>query len=110
GWERLGGVGNAVAGRIESRYGVECRVTVLGHVQRGGAPSMRDRMLGTRFGVGAVDLIEEGRTGEMVALRGTAITSVPLDEVVGVPHRVDPEGQEVRALESIGMSFGRPEK
>jgi len=110
GWERLGGIGAAVAGQIESRYGVECRVTVLGHVQRGGAPSMRDRMLGTRFGVAAVDLIEQDRTGEMVALQGTRITSVPLDDVVGTPHLVDPEGQQVRALESIGVSFGRPER
>lgn len=109
GWEMLGGIGHVVAAEIESRQKVECRVTVLGHVQRGGNPSMRDRMLGTRFGVAAVDLIEQGRRGEMVALRGSAITSVPLEQVVGAPHLVDPDGQEVRALESVGVSFGRQE-
>ena len=107
GWELLGGVGHVVAAEIEKAHGTECRVTVLGHVQRGGTPTTRDRMLGTRFGVGAVDLIEEGKFGTMVALQSEKITSVSLDEVVGRPKRVDPRGQEVRALESIGVSFGR---
>jgi ATP-dependent phosphofructokinase / diphosphate-dependent phosphofructokinase len=109
GFERLGGVGHVLSQEIERQHGIECRVTVLGHVQRGGTPTTRDRMLGTRFGVGAVDLVEAGKFQTMVALRGERITDVPLDEVVGKAKLVDPEGQEVRALESVGVSFGRPE-
>ncbi len=107
GFERLGGVGAAVAAEIERRARVECRVTVLGHVQRGGSPTTMDRMLGTRFGVGAVDLVEARRLGEMVAIRGDELTSVALAEIIGKPKLVDPEGQEVRGAESIGVSFGR---
>jgi len=107
GFERLGGVSAVVSREIERRARIECRVTVLGHVQRGGSPTTLDRMLGTRFGVGAVDLVEERKLGHMVALHGEAITSVPLEEVVGRLKLVDPEGQEVRAAESIGVSFGR---
>jgi len=107
GFERLGGVGAAVAAEVERRARIESRVTVLGHVQRGGSPTTLDRMLGTRFGVGAIDLIEEGTLGRMVALHGDTITSVPLEEVVGRLKLVDPEGQEVRGAESVGVSFGR---
>ena len=107
GFERLGGVGATVAVEIERRAHVECRVTVLGHVQRGGSPTTMDRVLGTRFGVGAVDLVEQGATGRMVAVHGDEITSVPLTEVVGRLKLIDPDGQEVRGAESIGVSFGR---
>jgi 6-phosphofructokinase 1 len=92
---------------IEERMGVECRVTVLGHVQRGGSPTTRDRYLGTRFGVGAVDMIEAGHFGRMVALRSEKIATVPFTEVIGRPKLVDPEGEEVRATEAVGVSFGR---
>jgi 6-phosphofructokinase 1 len=107
GYERLGGVGDRVARYIEKCEKVECRVTVLGHVQRGGSPSSRDRMLGTRFGVGAVDLIERGVFGRMVAIRGEKIVDAPLADVIGNNKRVDPDGEEVRAVEAIGVSFGR---
>ncbi|MCA9751344.1 MAG: 6-phosphofructokinase [Gemmatimonadetes bacterium] len=107
GFERLGGIGERVARLLETRLKVECRVTVLGHVQRGGSPTTRDRMLGTRFGVGAVDLIEQGRFGHMVALHNESITSVALKDVVGKSKLVKPDGQEVRAAEAIGVGFGR---
>lgn len=107
GFDRLGGVSDVVAREVEASACIECRVTVLGHVQRGGSPTTLDRVLGTRFGVGAVDLVEERSLGRMVALHGDTITSVPLDEVVGRLKLVDPEGQEVRSAESIGVSFGR---
>lgn len=107
GFDRLGGVGAAVAFEIERRTRVECRVTVLGHVQRGGSPTTMDRNLGSRFGVGAVDLVEERSLGRMVAVHGDTLTSVALADVVGKSKLVDPEGQEVRAAESIGVSFGR---
>ena len=64
-------------------------------------------MLGTRLGVGAVDLVEEGAFGMMVALRSEKITAVPLSEAIGTAKLVDPEGQEVRAAEAIGVGFGR---
>ena len=77
---RLGGVGEALARDIEERTGYETRVTVLGHVQRGGSPTPRDRVLATRFGLKAADLVEEGRFGRMAALHGDAIVDVALEE------------------------------
>jgi 6-phosphofructokinase 1 len=107
GFERLGGIGAFVASRLERECRIETRVTVLGHLQRGGSPTHRDRMLGTRYGVGAVELAAKGLTGRMVALRGEEIVSVPLADVVGKLKLVDPNGEEVHAVESIGVGFGR---
>jgi 6-phosphofructokinase 1 len=77
---RLGGVGDALAREIEERTGYESRVTVLGHVQRGGTPTPRDRVLATRYGLKAADLVAEGRFGRMAALRGDSIVDVSLQE------------------------------
>jgi phosphofructokinase-like protein len=79
---RLGGVGDVLAGEIEERTGYETRVTVLGHVQRGGSPTPRDRVLATRYGLKAADLVHEQRWGVMAALQGDAIVEVPLSEAV----------------------------
>ncbi len=79
---RLGGVGEALAQEIEARTGFETRVTVLGHVQRGGTPTARDRVLATRFGLRAADLAAEGTFGVMTALQGDAIVAVPLADAV----------------------------
>ena len=79
---RLGGVGEALAREVEERTGYETRVTVLGHVQRGGSPTARDRVLATRFGLKAAELVEQGLFGHMAALRGDAIVDVPLAEAV----------------------------
>jgi ATP-dependent phosphofructokinase / diphosphate-dependent phosphofructokinase len=76
----LGGVGDALARDIEERTGFETRVTVLGHVQRGGSPTPRDRVLATRFGLKAADLAHERRFGRMAALHGDTITDVSLEE------------------------------
>ena len=76
----LGGVGDALGHEIEQRTGFETRVTVLGHVQRGGTPTPRDRVLATRYGLKAADLVHDGRFGQMAALRGDAVVSVPLAE------------------------------
>jgi phosphofructokinase-like protein len=84
------GVGEVLGREIENRTGFETRVTVLGHVQRGGTPTATDRVLATRYGIKAADLIREGRFGRMAALHGTEITSVPLSEVVGL-KTVDPD-------------------
>lgn len=79
---RLGGIGQDVAEWIERKTGYETRVTVLGHIQRGGSPTAFDRVLGTRFGVRAVELVKEGKFGRMVSLRGRDIVDVPLGDAV----------------------------
>lgn len=87
----LGGIGEVVANEIEKRTGFETRVTVLGHVQRGGSPTAFDRVLGTRYGVRAVDLIQEGKTGVMVCLKGNRIDDIPLGKAMKGLKVVDPE-------------------
>jgi len=79
---RLGGIGNLVAPEIESRTGFETRVTVLGHVLRGGTPTAFDRLLATRFGLEAASAVNDGDFGTMVALRGNDIVRVPLEDAV----------------------------
>ncbi len=88
---RLGGIGNLVAEQIERRTGIETRVTVLGHVQRGGTPTARDRVLSTRFGVAAADAVHDGAFGSMVALQADRIVTVPLEEAVKDLKTVDGE-------------------
>ncbi|UFS71196.1 6-phosphofructokinase [Geomonas sp. RF6] len=105
--ERLGGVGELIAHEIGSRLDVETRVTVLGHLQRGGSPSTFDRCLGSRFGVKAVEMVERGEFGHMACLRGTKILSVSIEEAVRAPHLVDPDGDMVRHAESLGIMLGR---
>ena len=89
GHARLGGIGNFLATEIEKRTGYETRSAILGHVQRGGTPSAFDRVLGTRYGLGAIDLVHEGKFGQMVSLKGNKITSIPLAEAVASNRRVD---------------------
>ncbi|MEM3627638.1 MAG: 6-phosphofructokinase [Candidatus Bathyarchaeia archaeon] len=88
---RLGGVGYYIGKEIEKRMGIETRVVVLGHIQRGGPPTAFDRILATKFGVAAIDLVHEGKFGHMVALRGNRIVSVPLKDIVGKRKTVDLE-------------------
>ncbi|MFA5177007.1 MAG: 6-phosphofructokinase [Candidatus Omnitrophota bacterium] len=88
---RLGGIGEALAGEIEKRTGYETRVSVFGHIQRGGTPTAFDRVLGTRFGVKAVELIKNKKFGRMVALQGIKIIDVPLSEAVKALKTVDME-------------------
>ena len=87
---RLGGIGDYLAREIESRTGKEARTTVLGHVQRGGSPTARDRWLATRFGLHAIDAVAAGEWGCMTALRGTDIVTVPLSEATRELKLVDP--------------------
>jgi ATP-dependent phosphofructokinase / diphosphate-dependent phosphofructokinase len=91
----LGGVGDALAREIEERTGFETRVTVLGHVQRGGTPTPRDRVLATRFGLKAADLVHEGRFGRMAALHGDSILDVSLEEATQELKTVPPEWYDV---------------
>lgn len=86
---RLGGIGNLLSDEIERRTGYESRATVLGHIQRGGSPSAYDRVLSTRFGIAAIDLIGEGNFGKMVALRGQSIIAIDLKEAVSKLRTVD---------------------
>ncbi len=88
GFERLGGVAAVVAARLEELTGFEARVTVLGHIQRGGTPSAADRVLGSRLGIAAADLAATGRFGRMVALRGTQVVDVALEEACGAMRPV----------------------
>jgi 6-phosphofructokinase 1 len=91
GFDRLGGVAYQIAPVLEQLTGFETRVTVLGHLQRGGTPTAFDRVLATRLGVAAADLAADGRRGVMVALRGARIVDVPLADACGEPRRVDTE-------------------
>jgi 6-phosphofructokinase 1 len=91
GFVRLGGIGGVVADEIHRLTGFETRVTVLGHVQRGGTPTARDRVLATRFGLMAATLVDERRFGRMAALRGAQIVDVSLAEAIGEVKRVPPE-------------------
>ncbi len=88
---RLGGIGNSLAAEIENRTGFETRAVVLGHIQRGGSPTAFDRMLATRYGIGAIDLVHEGRFGRMVALKGNDITSVPITDAIAKTRFVNQE-------------------
>jgi 6-phosphofructokinase 1 len=90
GHPRLGGIGVMLEGEIERRTGFETRVTILGHVQRGGTPVAFDRVLATRFGVAAIDAASAGRFGTMVALRGTEVVEVSLGEALREPKLLDP--------------------
>jgi phosphofructokinase-like protein len=84
GYPRLGGIGAALAMELESRTGYETRVTVLGHVQRGGTPTSTDRVLASRFGAHAYEMVKNGEFGKMAAIHGTQMTGVPLEEAVKV--------------------------
>jgi 6-phosphofructokinase 1 len=92
---QLGGIGNILAEEIEKRTGFETRATVLGYLQRGGSPSAFDRVLGTRLGVFAAELVNKGQWGKMAALQGNKIVAVSLEEAVGKLKTVDMELFEV---------------
>jgi ATP-dependent phosphofructokinase / diphosphate-dependent phosphofructokinase len=101
GHARLGGVGVALEREIEARTGFQARATILGHVQRGGTPTAYDRVLATRFGVGAVDAVAGGRFGNMVALHGSAVQEVPMADALAQPKLVDR-----RLFETAQVFFG----
>jgi phosphofructokinase-like protein len=103
---RPGQVGILIGDAIHAMLKQDVRITVLGHIQRGGSPSPFDRILATRFGVEAVELVARGDFGRMVCLRAGEIESVPLDEAVGEVRLVDPKGSVVRAARAVGITFG----
>ncbi len=95
---RLGGIGQILGKEIEKRTGFETRVTVLGHIQRGGTPTAFDRVLGTRYGVKAMELVLEGKFDQMVSLQGNRIVSVPLEKAVGTIKIVPDELYEIAKI------------
>jgi phosphofructokinase-like protein len=103
---RGGSVGNLIGNAIAIAANKEVRVSVLGHIQRGGSPTPFDRILATRFGVAAVDLIADGGFGKMVCLRGERIEAVDIAQAIGKLKTVDPNGQLVQMAKAIGISFG----
>jgi 6-phosphofructokinase 1 len=88
---RLGGIGSTVASEIEKRTGFESRSVVLGHIQRGGSPTAYDRVLATRYGLSAVDMVHRAEFGQMAALRGNKIISIPLTEAIASNRKVSQE-------------------
>jgi phosphofructokinase-like protein len=88
---RLGGISSILASEIEARTGFETRSVVLGHIQRGGSPTAYDRVLATRYGLGAIDMVHRGEFGQMAALRGNKIISIPLAEAIASNRKVDKE-------------------
>lgn len=94
----LGGIGHRLAPEIEKRTGYDTRVTVLGHLQRGGPPTAFDRILATRLGVAAVEEVAEGNFGKMVAMKGNRIVTVPLEEAVSATHSLDTSLYEMSLL------------
>lgn len=102
----LGGVGYVLQGQIKELLDVDIRVTVLGHIQRGGIPIAYDRILATQFGVKAVELVKEGKFGYMVSYRHPHIISVPIKEAVANYNFVSLDHPLVKTAQGIGMSFG----
>jgi len=103
---RLGGIGNKIVNDIESITGLDARVTVLGHLQRGGTPSPFDRMLATRLGVLGCDLAARGEFGKMAALKGRDVVPVRLKDAVKHIRLVSPKDPIIRTAMAVGMSFG----
>jgi ATP-dependent phosphofructokinase / diphosphate-dependent phosphofructokinase len=103
---RASSVGNLVGNAIAQGARKEVRVSVLGHIQRGGTPSPFDRVLATRFGVAAVDLVAAGGFGMMVALHGESVVSVDVAHAIGHLRSVNPNGELVRTARAIGIGFG----
>ncbi len=104
---KLGGVGKYLEERIEKCTGLETRSANLGHIQRGGSPVPFDRNLGTLFGTHAVDLIRQGKWGQMVCIQGSVVKSIPIEEAVNKLKTVCPDNSIVVASEAVGISFGR---
>jgi len=103
---RLGGIGELIAKRIEDETGLETRVTVLGHVQRGGSPTAYDRLLATRFGAVALQAASDGEFGVMASLRQNTVVTVPLKDATGKQRLVPPDSQLVFAARAVGTCLG----
>ena len=103
---RLGGISHLIASQVEEATGIECRVAILGHVQRGGTPTPADRLLATQLAVKAVAMVLEEEFNHMVALQGGEVVAVPIERVMGRQSLVPLNSPLVRAALSVGTSFG----
>jgi 6-phosphofructokinase 1 len=103
---QLGGIGNLVGGNIQDNTGLETRMTVLGHLQRGGSPTPFDRILATRFGTHAIEIAAKKKFGYMVALKGNEIKAVRIRDVIKKQRLVPPDCQMIRSAVKVGISFG----
>jgi 6-phosphofructokinase 1 len=103
---RLGGIGELVGAKISEMTGLETRVTVLGHLQRGGSPTPYDRILATKYGSKAIELAYQQKFGHMVSLKGNEVTSVPVKDAILNLRTVPPDSQVVMAARAVGTSFG----
>lgn len=106
GEDRLGGIGDYVAKRVETLTGKETRACTLGHLQRGGAPTALDRILGVRFGTKAVNLIEQGKFGRMVSYQQYQVGDVSIEEAVNQLRLVTPDSEVVQSARAVGICFG----
>ena len=104
--KRVGGVAERLARQIQEKTGKECRSLVLGHLQRGGMPTGYDRLLATRFGGAAVRAVEDGKWGHMVALQSPDIVTIPIEEALKHPKKVDLSHDLVKTARRLGISFG----
>ena len=103
---QLGGIGKVVADKIEELTGKETRVTILGHLQRGGSPTPYDRILSTKFGAYAIELVAQKKFGRMVALKGNEIKNVKIEDAISRQKLVKPTDQPVFVAKAVGISFG----
>ncbi|HXX72039.1 MAG TPA: 6-phosphofructokinase, partial [Candidatus Acidoferrum sp.] len=103
---KSGAAGHWLAEAIGERIDKEVRLTVLGHLQRGGTPSPFDRTLAARFGAGAVELVARNTWGRMIALRAAKITSAPLADAIDPVRLVDPQNEVLQAARAMGIRFG----
>jgi len=105
---RLGGISHQLASQLEAILNIECRVTILGHLLRGGSPTAHDRILATRLGVEALHRVAEGVVNHIVVVRGTKLEVIPIKDVAGRIRKVTPDHNWVRTATSIGISLGVP--
>lgn len=103
---RYGGIGDFIGAHISEMTGSESRVTVLGHVQRGGSPTYNDRLLASAFAVKAVDLIKEKKFNRMVAWSNRQVIDVEIDDAIAAYQQIDPDGSLVHTARALGISFG----
>ena len=103
---RLGGIGNVVASQLEELVGLEARATILGHVQRGGTPTANDRILSTRYGTYAVELLMQGKFGNMVTLSGSELSYESLENVIGKNKAVEEDSYWVQTARGINLCLG----
>ncbi len=103
---RLGGIGEVIAGQLEHLAGLECRATILGHTQRGGSPTANDRILSTRYGAYAVELLMQGKFGNMVILDGSKLGYESLENVIGKNKAVEENSYWIRTARAVNMCLG----